>query len=145
MLLPLRRWIIATLLLTAVAACAKTVDLNSRAKTLVVNFMAQKFDKVESQFDSAARSEWPTSKLQGVWYTLKAQLGDFQSIEKTRREDLPNYQVIVVTCRFVGITWDIRVAFDAQGRVGGLFFTPPKTQVTATEQTSCSAETSCEL
>ena len=82
------------------------------------------------------RSEWSKDKLLGVWYTLKSQLGDFQSIVKTRREELPNYQVIIVTCRF-SITWDIRVAFDSQGRVGGLFFTPPKTQVTANERTSC--------
>lgn len=119
----------AILLVLAIPACAKE-DPDENAKTLVLQFMAKEFDKVQAQFDETARDEWSTDKLLGVRYTLSAQFGDFKSIVSTRQEKMPRYLVVVVTCRFAHMDLPIRVAFDPDGRVGALLFVPPKTKST---------------
>lgn len=105
-------------------------DPDEKAKTLVLQFMAKEFDKMEAQFDDTTRDELPKYKLYGVWLTLKVQFGDFKSIVSTRREKMPRYLVVVVTCRFAHMDLPIRVAFDSDGRVGALLFLPPKTKAT---------------
>lgn len=59
------------LVIGSLVAQAQT-DIQSQAKTLVNNFMARKFDKVELQSDAATREELPESKLLGIWDTLES-------------------------------------------------------------------------
>jgi len=99
--------------------------LDEQAKTLVADFMGRRFDKVQAQLNSAVREEYSESKLLGIWFTLHAQFGDFQSIQKVREESLPSGPGFVVTCQFEHSVWDITVAFNDKGQVSGLFFIPP--------------------
>jgi TPR repeat protein len=98
---------------------------DERAKALVADFMGRRFDKVQAQLNSAMREEYTESKLLGIWFTLHAQFGDFQSIQKVREESLPAGPGFVVTCQFAHSAWDITLAFNEKGQVSELFFIPP--------------------
>lgn len=98
---------------------------DERAKALVADFMARRFDKVQTQLDSAMREEFPESKLLGIWLTLQAQFGDFQSIQKVHEDNVPSGTGFVVTCQFARSVWDISLAFNEKGEVSRLFIVPP--------------------
>lgn len=104
---------------------AAQAGLDERARTLVVDFMGRRFDKVQGQLDSALREKYTERNLLGIWFTLHSQFGDFQSIQKIREEDLPSGRGFVVTCQFAHSVLDMTLAFNEKGQVSGLFFIPP--------------------
>jgi uncharacterized protein len=104
---------------------AAQAGLEGRAKVLIIDLMGRRFDKVEAQLDSAMRERYTERELLGIWFTLNAQFGDFQSIQKIREDNLPSGRGFVVTCQFAHSVWDISLAFNEKGQVSGLFFVPP--------------------
>ena len=104
---------------------ATHAGLEERAKALVTDLMGRRFDKVQAQLDSAMREKYTERELLGIWFTLNAQFGDFQSIQKIREDILPSGPGFVVTCKFARSVWDISLVFNEKGQVSGLFFVPP--------------------
>jgi uncharacterized protein len=66
----------------------------------------------------------PEPKLRELWQTHEAQAGQFQKQLGVRKITSAGYDAAMVTCQFERMAWDIKVVFDANGRVAGLFFLP---------------------
>jgi len=77
-----------------------------------------------AQFDDTMKTALPESKLRETWQTLEAQAGPFQKQLGARKITLAGYDVAMVTCKFARMPIDVKVVFDKDGRVGGLFFLP---------------------
>jgi dienelactone hydrolase len=53
-----------------------------------------------------------------------AQAGAFGSIQAVRTESKGDYTIVIATCDFAQVLLDIKVVYDTQAQVAGLFFTP---------------------
>ena len=120
-------------LMMGAAAWAQTADLQPQARTLITELAAREYSKVEAQFNAAMHGALPQDKLSETWQALIAQAGSFNSIIQTRQEEINNFKVVLITCRFERRTMDIKLVFDSWSQVAGLFFVPVKTVAAAAQ------------
>jgi dienelactone hydrolase len=99
-------------------------DRVAAAQQLVADLHAGQFDAAESRFDSTMQAQLPADKLRDIWATLELQAGAFQQVLGTRTERVQQYDAVYVTTAFEKQPIDIKIVFDAQGQVAGLFFAP---------------------
>jgi fermentation-respiration switch protein FrsA (DUF1100 family) len=76
------------------------------------------------RYDTTMRTAFPEPKLQEAWHSLEKQAGRFKKRLKTRTLKAGGYDVALVTCEFERAKLDVKVVFNSQGEVAGLFFLP---------------------
>lgn len=77
-----------------------------------------------ARFDDTMKAALPEDKLEELWGQLLAQVGEYQEQVGVRSESQEGYQIVILTTRFAKALLDVRVVFDSQGRIAGLFFAP---------------------
>jgi dienelactone hydrolase len=82
------------------------------------------FDKAVESFDATMTRVLPAKRLGMAWEAATAQLGPFKRRVGTLKSRHKQFQIIFVTCQFERDTLDVKVVFDPQGKVAGLFFLP---------------------
>ena len=97
-------------------------DPEALAKSLVTDLLARHFDKVVAQFDETMAGAMPASKLGAILDTVLAQAGAFRAIKGTRVQEAQGYRIVFVTCEFEKLSMDVRLPYNAEGRVAGMFF-----------------------
>jgi dienelactone hydrolase len=105
---------------TQPAAQTAAADYEGLAKTVVTDMAARRFAKVFALFDDTMAKALSADKLAESWDGLRAQVGEFKSIESVRREEKEGYQVVHVICPFDKVKMDVRVVFDSHQRIAGL-------------------------
>jgi hypothetical protein len=103
---------------------AQPSDLIDRAGQIVTRLSQRDFVSASSDFDSVMTVSLPAEKLAEAWGGLTAQVGQYKGIKSKRAEEYAGYKLVVVTAEFEKAEIDIRMAFDAAGRVAGLTFVP---------------------
>ncbi|MEM1041619.1 MAG: DUF3887 domain-containing protein [Bacteroidota bacterium] len=113
------------LLLLPVPALAQPADTAfvARAEMLVDALLAGDTETVAADFNEQMHTALPPERLATLGPTLQAQLGVRQERLGARVEPGP-VTTVVVTERFERATVDVRVSFDAEGKVAGLFVRP---------------------
>ncbi len=84
------------------------------------------FAGTERYLDSTMKRELPPKKLEEIWRQVGQQAGPFKKVVGTRIISVEGYDAVLVTSEFEGMVLDIRVVFDKNRRVAGLFFHPAK-------------------
>jgi len=64
------------------------------------------------------------NKLGETWGQLKEQVGKYQAELSCKQEVTDGYDVIIATTQFEKATLNIRVVFNSDKRISGLFFQP---------------------
>ncbi|MHB9150639.1 MAG: alpha/beta hydrolase [Thermoleophilia bacterium] len=82
------------------------------------------FSEAAGRFDETMRQALPEQKLREVWTQVQQQAGAFQEIIGARAERQSGYDVALVAVRFGTTLLDVRVVYDGERRVAGLFFVP---------------------
>ena len=106
------------------AAAAEDARLEKVARELLANFVAGKFDDAAKDFDATMLAALPPSKLAQVSAHLKAQLGAFKSVQSVEHTTDEGYRVIHLISSYEKSLIKVRVVFDSDGKVAGLFFVP---------------------
>jgi len=109
---------------TGQAAQLQPPDWEAKAREVVQDLASSKFDVVEAQYDDAMANALPHGKIQEAWTGLIAQAGAFQKITAVQASEVQEYQRVSVTCEFEKTELIASVAFDADGKLGGLRFLP---------------------
>jgi hypothetical protein len=104
----------------------------AEARTWVQTAAAGDFVKAAAAFDKTLGEQLPVDKLEATWAALAPQAGNFNSIIAARTEKQSSYDIVYVTCEFENMNLDIKLVYDADGKVAGLYFTP---STAATEYT----------
>jgi len=99
-------------------------DFTAQAKALAADLFARQFDKVASQSTERMAEAIPPAKLAAILDDLLAKTGPFRAIAGTRAEIQQGYHVVSVTCQFEKTSLDLRLVFDAAGKLAGMFFAP---------------------
>ncbi len=99
-------------------------DLQRQARAIATDLFAHQFEKVTPQFNERMAVGLPSAKLAGMIDDLLSKTGPLRSITGTRTEEVQGFRVVFVTCQFEKASLDLRLAFDAEGKVAGMFFAP---------------------
>lgn len=113
---------------TPVAVPAQADQLEAKARQLVELLASEKFADAASEFNTSMTQALPPAKLAEVWQQLKSQAGAFTEITATRRETAQGNTLFTLTSRFERTSLDVKVAFDSNAKVAGLFFAPSRSQ-----------------
>ncbi len=97
----------------------------SKHAEAMVDFMAKgNFASATKDFDSTMSSVMSADKLRETWSQLTAQVGAFNSRTGTHETDSGGYYTAYVACQFEKSPLDVKVVFDQDGKIGGLWFVP---------------------
>lgn len=106
-----------------------SLDLGGEARELVESLSAGDYSAVLEEFDATMLEAMPAETLRQAWESLLEQEGAFQSIAGSRVERAGGYEAVFVTCCFEKASIDIKVVYDMDRKVTGLFFVPVREDV----------------
>jgi dienelactone hydrolase len=105
---------------------AKPNELTPRAKAFVDLLAQGEFAKATKDFDETMSKVMPADKLEETWKSVTAKVGAFKKQTGTRTAHAGKYEIVFVSCEFEQAPLDVKVVFDRDKRIAGLFFTEPK-------------------
>ena len=121
-ILALAVFMLAPLLTLSAEVCAQ--DFEALAKDVAQELAARQYDKVEARFDARVASALPLENLKSFWENTLSQQGDFKTVTGLASVEQQGYHVITVTCQFEKNSLNLRLAFDKDSKIAGLFLVP---------------------
>ncbi len=106
-------------------------ELIAQAKEFVNLMVKEEFSRAVENFDSVMSKAMPEEKLKEVWQTVIKQAGPFKKQTGTRTETLPKFDIVYVTCQFEKTDLDIKVVFNREKQITGLWFAPAQKEDSA--------------
>lgn len=103
---------------------SRSEELTALATKLVESTVAGDFSTAVEGFDNDMKDVFPSEMLGDTWNSLISQVGAFQKKTGTHMEAIEGYDIVYVTCEFEYAIIDIKVVFNAENQVAGLFFVP---------------------
>jgi len=103
-------------------------ELSAAGAGFVDLLAKQDYAAAETRFDPAMKSALPEAKLRAVWEDLLNEAGPYQKQLRTRVEKQAGYDVVLVTCQFERKLLDVKVVYDSQKRITGLWYLPGTAQ-----------------
>jgi hypothetical protein len=103
---------------------ASAEDVSAAGAGFVDLLAKEDFAAAEARFDPAMKSAMPEARLRAVWEELLATAGPYQKQLRIQRKKQAGYDVAILTCQFEKQAVEIKVVFDSQGRVTGLWQNP---------------------
>jgi hypothetical protein len=103
---------------------SRVSEPTAAARELVDSLVKGDFSTTGKHFDKAMRDALPEEKLKQAWTALTDQVGEFVRVAETRAEKGESGDVAIVSCKFEKAPIDIKVIFNRDRQVGGLFFLP---------------------
>lgn len=129
-----RRWSIRVLAIICIgisAGCHTGAQKASASgdKTAVATEFVQcmangKFSDAVTHFDAVMSQAMSSDQLEQAWQSLIGQYGAVKKIGETRAVQEAEYDIVFVACRFEKTTLDIKIVFNKDGKIGGLWFVP---------------------
>jgi hypothetical protein len=106
------------------AASYAKPSATQQAEGLVDSMAKGDFASATKNFDATMKAALPAEKLGQSWAQVTAQIGAFKSRTGSREAQEAGFQTVHVTCQFEKASWDIKVVFDKDGKIGGLHGSP---------------------
>lgn len=103
---------------------ADSHDFKTRARAFIEQLRAGEYDAAVKGFDAVMTAAMPADKLRDAWQSLSAESGALQEIVSVTTVAKGKFDIAVVTCRFEKNQLDVKVVYDKDGRVSGLWFAP---------------------
>ena len=103
---------------------ASQPDPKARAQEFVEQLNTGAYDQAVNAFDATMRGAMSAKKLQEAWQSLSPKAGSFKEIVGVALVKKGKYDIAAVTCRFEKGQLDVRVVYDSEGKVSGLWFSP---------------------
>lgn len=94
-------------------------DIETMAKDFINILVKQDFASAVETFDPTMKDAMPSSKLKQVWDGLIRQTGQFK-----KQKDVKQYDLVEITCDFEKQKINVRIFFDKDKKIAGLFFAP---------------------
>ncbi|MHC4570771.1 MAG: DUF3887 domain-containing protein [Planctomycetota bacterium] len=105
------------------------VGLKASAKEFVDLLVNGDFATATQNFDETMSSALPADKLEETWKLSIEQAGPFKQQIGVRMEKMMQYDVALVTCEFEKGPIDVKLVYDSEGNISGLFFIPTPPEV----------------
>jgi hypothetical protein len=93
----------------------------------VANLLRQKnFDQVVERFNDDYKADMGPFTLDMSWSHVVSHLGEFKSVKLATKD--PEFDVVDVSCQFENGDATVRVSFDPDGKISGLWLLPADTE-----------------
>ena len=110
-------------------------ELEVRARALVAAMAEGRWEDAAADFDAQLQAVLPPPKLAEAWQTITMQFGSFGGIRGAQIIERPPLRAVILDAAFDRAPLDVRVVFDNEEQVAGLFFTPRAAPPPPAEQT----------
>lgn len=120
----IKKLILIVLIVIIAGFLSHATESEKAAKDFVDLLVQEKFEDAAMRFDATMTKMLPTKRLQQIWKDLLAQMGAFQQQQSVRTEKLGPYTVVLVTCKFANVLLDVKVVYNKDQQVAGLYFAP---------------------
>jgi hypothetical protein len=114
----------ATLAPAASRPASQPADLEAAGRQFVELLAQGNTTQTVLRFDENMKAALPAPRLKEAWASLVAENGAYENILAARAEPIGNDTAVLVTCRFARRNLDVKVVYDAQAKVSGLWFQP---------------------
>lgn len=108
------------------AACGNEPEENNELYDLADEFIAkleaEEYGAAVGYFDETMKGALPEETLKEVWEAVVAQTGPYKSGVDKRQEKIEGYDVVFVSSQFEKAKITIRLVFDNDKQIAGLFF-----------------------
>jgi dienelactone hydrolase len=105
-------------------AWSATTDVSALGEQYVDLAAKGDFAGAAAHHDKTMQTALPQPKLRETWRSVETQAGPFKKRLYTRTAKAGGYDVALVTCEFERAKLDVKVVFNSQAEVSGLFFLP---------------------
>ena len=105
-------------------AVSATPDLDTLAITFVNLLEEGKFEDAAELFNEQMAEALPPQELEAAWNDLTGRVGEFKEITEVKVTEEKGYRVVYVTCDFAKTALDVKIVFDDDGKIAGLWFVP---------------------
>jgi murein DD-endopeptidase MepM/ murein hydrolase activator NlpD len=112
------------LLMLLLALTPDDAQRDAVARALLTDFTAGRFDAAAKNFNDTLLAALPPAKLKEFAGQLAAQAGKFEKVREVQHGTEQGYRVVTLVSDYEKLRLDVRVAFDGDGKVAGLFFQP---------------------
>jgi dienelactone hydrolase len=99
-------------------------DLAALAERFVERLVEEDYATAVNDFDKTMATVMPPDKLKEAWTSVLERAGPFKRQVSVEVAKVPKYRIGVATCEFEKGMLDVKVVFDADGKVSGLWFAP---------------------
>lgn len=99
-------------------------DITTEARTFIDLLAKSDFDAAVQKFDGEMKEGLPAAKLRETWQAVQAQFGAFNRQVSIRKGKAQGYDVVFVKCDFEKGPLGIRLTFNSQKEIAGMFFDP---------------------
>lgn len=114
---------------SVLSACAKKPqelqktqeELEAMARDLVLSMAGGEFEEARKHFDKKMSAAVSGAQLQEIWEAISGQAGKWINVSGTTFAEEQGYRVVYVKNLFERGTLDIKVVFNNQGQVSGLW------------------------
>ena len=106
---------------------ATPADQRQAAAQAFVDLLAQgEFSQAAAGFDATMTEKLPVETLEKAWKQLVSAYGPYQQAISYRSSEESGYFPVVITTQFEKGLLDVRVVYNTNGQISGLFFLPSK-------------------
>lgn len=105
---------------------AVPADLVAKASAILDALVRGDYATATQDFNARMKEGLPPERVQAVWSSLVAQVGPFKRQAGVRTDGSGPNPVVFVTAELEKMSLDLKVTFDAEGKVGAFFISPSK-------------------
>lgn len=88
------------------------------------HLVAKEFSQIPEDFNARMKDALTPDMLKEVWNGLVAQIGEYQEKGNVITDVIKGYRVVYIICKFETQPFKLKVVFDDQDLVAGLFIIP---------------------
>jgi dienelactone hydrolase len=134
------------ILMMAASACARVTDVPTAtpplpvvlpadgvpaervaaAKAFVDQLTTGDYKAATATFTQDMLNVFGPDKMEETWQAVLKQVGAFLQQTGTHTEQVTDYDIVYVSADFENGSLDIKIVFDRQGKIAGLYFVPPQ-------------------
>ncbi len=128
---------------TATPSATVDAELDRIATDFISTMVDEDFAAAVTYFDDTMLKALPAADLKTAWAQVIDQAGGYRSELSRTQEESDGYDVVIATTQFEKAALNIRMVFDSDQRMAGLFFQPATspTSTTAAWQPPAYADT----
>lgn len=108
---------------------SESENIISISKEFVQLMSTGRYSDVVKNFDDVMKSTMSPEKLEYVWKSITAQVGEFKEQTTYRTEKVGAYTIVYVTCRFERSALDIKLVFNNSSQISGFWVVPVEVDV----------------
>ena len=103
-----------------------TLDIKANAQKIIAQFKARQFEQINPLLDYEMSRILGANGLEDLWDGINMQFGEVQQVKETTFKRIDSLFVSKTPVVFENKTWLLKIVFNLQGKMSGLFLEPLK-------------------